>query len=278
VCEWVLRGCVLFQLLFVGRSLRVRLSLSEVRVYLTGPVGVSSVLGRCWKDCSWWVRRINEDTVAINCQVHSADMGRFVRFLLTAAIVLSLAVVDISAFNTLHRASFAPRQRVLNKVSVNQHLNAQRGMHTATGSSSALQFSATNGLMRSTASRSSSALEASTTVDAAPGHQQHQQQFTKSMPSKTLKKLLPLGAMLFFILFNYTILRDTKDVLVVCAPGGGAEIIPFLKTYVNLPSAIGFTFLYSYLCSQMSSEKVFYVLISSFLAFFGAFAGFICKF
>lgn len=32
-----------------------------------------------------------------------------------------------------------------------------------------------------------------------------------SWPSKKeLKKLLPLGAMLFFILFNYTILRDTK--------------------------------------------------------------------
>lgn len=27
---------------------------------------------------------------------------------------------------------------------------------------------------------------------------------------KELKKLLPLGSMLFFILFNYTILRDTK--------------------------------------------------------------------
>ena len=37
--------------------------------------------------------------------------------------------------------------------------------------------------------------------------------------------------MFFFILFNYTILRDTKDVLVVLtAPGSGAEIIPFLKT------------------------------------------------
>ena len=31
------------------------------------------------------------------------------------------------------------------------------------------------------------------------------------------------------VLFNYTILRDTKDVLVVTAPGSGAEIIPFLK-------------------------------------------------
>lgn len=30
---------------------------------------------------------------------------------------------------------------------------------------------------------------------------------------KELKKLLPLGTMLFFILFNYTILRDTKVLL-----------------------------------------------------------------
>lgn len=50
-------------------------------------------------------------------------------------------------------------------------------------------------------------------------------------PAKTFKKLFPLGAMLFFILFNYTILRDTKDVLVVTA--AGAEIIPFLKVTWN---------------------------------------------
>lgn len=91
--------------------------------------------------------------------------------------------------------------------------------------------------------------------------------------SKSMKKILPLGAMLFFILFNYTILRDTKDVLVITAPNSGAEIIPFLKTYVNLPSAIGFTVLYSYLSNKMPADKVFYLVMSSFLAFFGAFAG-----
>lgn len=31
----------------------------------------------------------------------------------------------------------------------------------------------------------------------------------------------------------------------VTAPGSGAEIIPFLKTWVNLPMAIGFTVLYA---------------------------------
>lgn len=36
-----------------------------------------------------------------------------------------------------------------------------------------------------------------------------------------------------------------QDVLVVTAPGSGAEIIPFLKTWVNLPMAIGFTVLYT---------------------------------
>ena len=81
--------------------------------------------------------------------------------------------------------------------------------------------------------------------------------------------------MLFCILFNYTILRDTKDVLVVTAPGSGAEIIPFLKTYVNLPSAIAFTVLYSSLCNRMPSDKVFFIVMTAFISFFGAFAGLI---
>jgi hypothetical protein len=99
----------------------------------------------------------------------------------------------------------------------------------------------------------------------------------KPTARNTIKKLLPLGAMLFFILFNYTILRDTKDVLVVTAPNSGAEIIPFLKTYVNLPSAIGFTILYSFLSNRMSADKVFYLIITAFLTFFGGFATVICK-
>lgn len=37
----------------------------------------------------------------------------------------------------------------------------------------------------------------------------------------------------------------SQDVLVVTAPGSGAEIIPFLKTWVNLPMAIAFTVVYS---------------------------------
>lgn len=88
----------------------------------------------------------------------------------------------------------------------------------------------------------------------------------------TWAKILPLGAMFFCILFNYTILRDTKDVLVVTAPGSGAEIIPFLKTWVNLPMAIAFTVLYSFLSNNLSNEALFYTCIIPFIMFFGAFA------
>ena len=92
---------------------------------------------------------------------------------------------------------------------------------------------------------------------------------------KLMKKILPQTLMMFFILFNYTILRDTKDVLVVTAPKSGAEIIPFLKTYVQLPAAIAFTFLYSILSNRMPQEQVFKAVITTFLAFFGSFAAFI---
>ncbi|XXG56002.1 hypothetical protein AAC387_Pa03g3538 [Persea americana] len=88
----------------------------------------------------------------------------------------------------------------------------------------------------------------------------------------TLKKIVPLGLMFFCILFNYTILRDTKDVLVVTAKGSSAEIIPFLKTWVNLPMAVGFMLLYTKLSNVLSKEALFYTVIFPFIAFFGAFA------
>ncbi|KAF3333511.1 plastidic ATP/ADP-transporter-like protein [Carex littledalei] len=88
---------------------------------------------------------------------------------------------------------------------------------------------------------------------------------------QTLKKIVPLGLMFFCILFNYTILRDTKDVLVVTAKGSSAEIIPFLKTWVNLPMAVGFMLLYSKLSDTLSKESLFYTVIFPFIAFFAAF-------
>ncbi len=87
-----------------------------------------------------------------------------------------------------------------------------------------------------------------------------------------LKKLLPMFFLFFFINFNYTILRDTKDALIVTAPGSGAEAIPFLKVWGVLPAAILFMILYAKLSNILSKPKLFYTTIASFIAFFGLFA------
>jgi AAA family ATP:ADP antiporter len=85
-----------------------------------------------------------------------------------------------------------------------------------------------------------------------------------------LKKFLPLGFIMFSILFNYTLLRDTKDALVVNAAGAG--IIPFLKFYCVTPAAVLFVMIYAKLCNVFNKEKIFYVVVSPFLVFFAFFA------
>ncbi|MGD2169474.1 MAG: NTP/NDP exchange transporter [Chlamydiota bacterium] len=87
-----------------------------------------------------------------------------------------------------------------------------------------------------------------------------------------LKKLLPMFFMFFLISFNYTILRDTKDSLLVTAPGSGAEAIPFLKVWGVFPFAVLFMLIYAKLSNKLSKEKLFYATITPFLVFFAAFA------
>lgn len=85
-----------------------------------------------------------------------------------------------------------------------------------------------------------------------------------------LKKFLPLAFIMFCILFNYTLLRDTKDTIVVSSAGAGA--ISFLKLYCVTPAAILFVVLYAKLTNVLSRENVFYAVVTPFLIFFGAFA------
>lgn len=85
-----------------------------------------------------------------------------------------------------------------------------------------------------------------------------------------LKKLLPMFFLFFFINFNYTILRDTKDTLIVTSTG--AETIPFLKVWGVLPFAIVFMLVYSKLSNMMSKQKLFLSTIAFFGAFFALFA------
>ncbi|MBP7190517.1 MAG: AAA family ATPase, partial [Rickettsiaceae bacterium] len=87
------------------------------------------------------------------------------------------------------------------------------------------------------------------------------------------KKFLPMAAMMFFMLFNYSMLRSVKDGFVVTDIG--AEAISFLKTYVVFPSAIIAMIIYAKLCNAMSQQKVFYTVSGFFIVYLAIFTFFI---
>lgn len=86
-----------------------------------------------------------------------------------------------------------------------------------------------------------------------------------------LKKVLPMFLMFFCISFNYTVLRDTKDTLIVTAQGSGAEAIPFIKLWLVVPSAIVFMIIYAKLSNILSKQALFYAVTIPFLIFFALF-------
>ena len=83
-------------------------------------------------------------------------------------------------------------------------------------------------------------------------------------------KLIPMLIMLFLICFNYTILRNLKDSLVITS--AGAEVIPFIKVWVLFPMAIVSTIIFTKLSNRFSQEKVFYIMVSGFLSIYALFA------
>lgn len=88
-----------------------------------------------------------------------------------------------------------------------------------------------------------------------------------------MPKFLPMGMMMFCVLFNYTTLRVAKDSLVIT--GCGAEVIPFLKGWIILPLSVLFVAGYAKLLNRYSQQSLFYGIISTFLIFFSVFAVFI---
>lgn len=84
------------------------------------------------------------------------------------------------------------------------------------------------------------------------------------------KQFLPMALMIALILFNYTVLRNIKDVLVVTE--AGSETIAFLKFWAVVPSALVFFLVYSKLSSGFSKKSLFYITIVPFILFFGLFA------
>lgn len=85
-----------------------------------------------------------------------------------------------------------------------------------------------------------------------------------------VRKVMPMLFMLFLICFNYTVLRNMKDALVVTA--SGAEVIPFIKVWAMLPMAVILTYAFAKLSNHYNQEQVFHILISVFLICFAVFA------
>lgn len=63
-----------------------------------------------------------------------------------------------------------------------------------------------------------------------------------------------------------------KDTLVITAKGSGAEVIPFIKVWVMFPSSVLLTWVFIRLSNRFDREKVFYIMLGLFLAFFCMFA------
>lgn len=88
-----------------------------------------------------------------------------------------------------------------------------------------------------------------------------------------LKKFIPLTLIFFCISFNYSALRNLKDLFLV--DGIGAETLYYVKILGVTPMVIMYTLIYNSLSNSLGRDRLFYLTISYFLAFFAIFTFFI---
>jgi AAA family ATP:ADP antiporter len=79
-------------------------------------------------------------------------------------------------------------------------------------------------------------------------------------------KVLPLGAIFFGASFNLAILQSLKDSIMVTT--AGAETLPFLASFVVLPSSLGFFLMYGKMVETLPSKMIFYVSVVPLVAFY----------
>lgn len=73
-----------------------------------------------------------------------------------------------------------------------------------------------------------------------------------------LRKFLFLAFLMFCTLFNYQILRNLKDSLIISSVG--AESISFLKLYIVIPAALIFTIGYIKILNYLDDKIIFYLI------------------
>ena len=86
-------------------------------------------------------------------------------------------------------------------------------------------------------------------------------------PGETIK-CISLVLLIFFISFNYTILKALKDPLIITAQNSSALVLAFLKTWAVLPAALIGASTFTWLCNKFGFKKTFNILVSFFLVYF----------
>jgi ATP:ADP antiporter, AAA family len=90
--------------------------------------------------------------------------------------------------------------------------------------------------------------------------------------SYELRKIIPMLVMMFCVCFNYSILRNLKDSILITGNASGAAVLPFIKVWAILPGAIIATVLFTYLSNHYSQKRVFQTILGTFIVFFALFA------
>jgi len=88
-------------------------------------------------------------------------------------------------------------------------------------------------------------------------------------------KFFALNFMQIFIIFNFWMVHNMKDTLIVTSSHSGAEAISFIKMWAVFPVSVGFVILYTWLSNRVSQKRLFHGILWAFVIFYTLFALFL---